>query len=160
MIPVTLVTPDRIDTLPVSPKALVAVENIARSSGTADVGYEVSFLEHGRQITIQNISAAAMQHIQRPQAFVQVVGELGGGQLHVRRSRRFVSPARPGMARIRWPRSRPCQCTRGRGFPGQWVRPPSRSRGGKTPQAAQGGHGFTVPSRRITCCTMSLCMFW
>lgn len=65
MIPVTLVTPDRIDTLPVSPKALVAVENIARSSGTADVGYEVSFLEHGRQITIQNISAAAMQHIQR-----------------------------------------------------------------------------------------------
>ncbi|GAB1383117.1 hypothetical protein MASR1M50_14370 [Burkholderiales bacterium] len=102
----------------------------------------------------------AMQHIQRPQAFVQVVGELGGGQLHVRRSRRFVSPARPGMARIRWPRSRPCQCTRGRGFPGQWVRPPSRSRGGKTPQAAQGGHGFTVPSRRITCCTMSLCMFW
>ena len=65
MIPVTLVTPDRVDTLPVSPKALVAVENIARSSGTADDGYEVAWSEHGRQITIQNISAAAMQHIQR-----------------------------------------------------------------------------------------------
>ena len=65
MIPVTLVTPDRVDTIPVSPKALVAVENIARSSGTADDGYEVAWSEHGRQITIQNISAAAMQHIQR-----------------------------------------------------------------------------------------------
>lgn len=65
MIPVTLVTPDRIDTLPVSPKALVAVEHIARSSGTADDGYEVAWSEHGRQITIQNISASAMQHIHR-----------------------------------------------------------------------------------------------
>lgn len=65
MIPVTIVTPARIDTLPVSPKALEVVERIARSSGTADSGYEVSFPEHGRQITIQNISAAAMQHIQR-----------------------------------------------------------------------------------------------
>ena len=65
MIPVTLVTPDRIDTLPVSPKALVAVEHIARSSGTADAGYEVSFPELGREITIQNTSAAAIQHIYR-----------------------------------------------------------------------------------------------
>jgi len=65
MIPVTLVTPDRIDTLPVSPKALVAVENIARSSGTADDGYEVAWSEHGRQITIQHTSAAAVQHIYR-----------------------------------------------------------------------------------------------
>lgn len=63
MIPVTLVSPDRIDTLPVSPKALMAVEHIARSSGTADDGYEVSFPEHGRMITIQNISSGAMQHI-------------------------------------------------------------------------------------------------
>ena len=31
---------------------------------------------------------------------------------------------------------------------------------GKAPQATQGGHIFTVASRRITCCTMSLCMFW
>lgn len=65
MIPVTLVTPDRIDTLPVSLKALTAVENIARSSGTADAGYEVAWTEHGRQITIQNISAAAMQQIHK-----------------------------------------------------------------------------------------------
>jgi hypothetical protein len=65
MIPVTLVTPDRVDTIPVSPKALVVVEHIARSSGPADQGYEVAWSEHGRQITIQNISAAAMQHIHR-----------------------------------------------------------------------------------------------
>ena len=40
MIPVTLVTPDRVDTIPVSPKALVVVEHIARSSGSADAGYD------------------------------------------------------------------------------------------------------------------------
>lgn len=64
MIPVTLITPERIDTFPVSSKALVVVEHIARSSGTADQGYEVAWSEHGRMITIQNISAKAMQHIQ------------------------------------------------------------------------------------------------
>jgi len=40
---------------------------------------------------------------------------------------------------IEWPRSRPGQGTRGRGPPGQWVRPPS---GGKAPQATQGGYIF------------------
>jgi len=65
MIPITLISPDSIDILQVSEKAKQAIEHIARSSGTADQGYEVSFPELGREITIQNTSAAAIQHIYR-----------------------------------------------------------------------------------------------
>ncbi|GAB1384682.1 hypothetical protein MASR1M50_30030 [Burkholderiales bacterium] len=52
-----------------------------------------------------------------------------------------IDPAADGAAppRTQWPRSRPSQGARGRGSPGQWVRPPS---GGKAPQATQGGYIF------------------